>query len=165
MGSKTFRDMITWWPHSDEVFAAPMNNIPKAVFTRKGAASLANVQTTQAVNDATAALEKGGGKKKAADPAVLKSWTDAYVATGPIAEEIAKLKQQGGKPIIAHGGAGFARSLIATGLVDEYALAIFPVVLGKGLPIFTETAKPISLELISSQVFPKGGMGNVYRAK
>jgi dihydrofolate reductase len=165
MGAKTFRDMVAWWPYSQEVFAEPMNTVPKAVFTRKGAASLAQTSTTQAINDANAALEKDGGKKKAADPAVLKGWADAYVATGPIADEIARLKQQNGEPIIAHGGAGFARSLIATGLVDQYALAIFPVVLGKGLPIFTETAKRISLELVSSQAFPKGGIGNIYRAK
>src|SRR5262245_13781057 len=35
MGSRTFRDMARHWPTSTEVFAPPMNQIPKAVFTRK----------------------------------------------------------------------------------------------------------------------------------
>jgi len=47
---------------------------------------------------------------------------------------LAKLKQQDGKPILAHDGAGFARSLIATGLVDAFQLLVIPTVLGKGLP-------------------------------
>jgi dihydrofolate reductase len=34
MGSTTYRDMAAYWPQSDEVFAAPMNEIPKFVFSR-----------------------------------------------------------------------------------------------------------------------------------
>ena len=34
MGSRTFHDMAAYWPTSTEVFAAPMNQIPKAVFSR-----------------------------------------------------------------------------------------------------------------------------------
>jgi dihydrofolate reductase len=41
-----------------------------------------------------------------------------------------------GKPISAIGGAGFMRSLIATGLIDECHLVTHPVVLGEGLTIF-----------------------------
>jgi dihydrofolate reductase len=39
MGSQTFRNMAAWWPTSDEIYAEPMNAIPKAVFTRRGAES------------------------------------------------------------------------------------------------------------------------------
>ncbi len=34
MGSVTYRDMAAHWPGSDEPFAAPMNQIPKFVFSR-----------------------------------------------------------------------------------------------------------------------------------
>ena len=67
------------------------------------------------IEDANAALQRSGGQKREADPKVLKMWQDAYVASGPIADEIAKLKREYERPIIAHGGAGFARSLIADG--------------------------------------------------
>ena len=40
MGSRTFHDMAAYWPTSTEVFAAPMNQIPKAVFSRQGVGSL-----------------------------------------------------------------------------------------------------------------------------
>ncbi len=50
-------------------------------------------------------------------------------------EGIRKLKAEAGKPIVAIGHGGFMRSLIATALIDEFVLAIHPVVLGAGLPI------------------------------
>ena len=39
MGSRTFHDMAAYWPTSTEVFAPPMNEIPKAVFSRQGGRS------------------------------------------------------------------------------------------------------------------------------
>ena len=66
-------------------------------------------------------------------------------------------------PIFAHGGASFARSLIAQGLVDQYVLLVYPIVLGQGLPIFSDLAMPRPLGLISSKVFPKGAVAQVYR--
>jgi dihydrofolate reductase len=85
------------------------------------------------------------------------------VASGDLAEEVAKLKTREGKPIIAHGGAGFARSLVARGLVDQYDLLAHPVALGKGLPIFSDLAGPRPLRLMSSKAFPAGSVAQIYR--
>ncbi len=76
---------------------------------------------------------------------------------------MAKLKQQDGKPILAHDGAGFARSLIATGLVDAFQLLVIPTVLGKGLPIFTDVKGPMALKLVEAKPFPKGSVAHIYR--
>jgi dihydrofolate reductase len=62
-----------------------------------------------------------------------------------------------------HGGAGFARSLIAQGLIDEYALMVHPVALGKGLPIFSEFAVPRPFKLTISKAFPAGSVAQIYR--
>jgi dihydrofolate reductase len=83
MGSRSFHDMAAWWPTSTDQFAPPMNQIPKAVFSRQGQAILRKVNTS-------AELQPGAG-----------SWAEAYVASGDLAEEIAKLKAQEGRPIIA----------------------------------------------------------------
>ena len=74
------------------------------------------------------------------------------------------MKAQEGKPIVAHGGASFARSLVAQGLVDQFALLVHPVALGKGLPVFSELAAPTPLKLISSRAFPGGSVAQIYRA-
>ncbi|HEY1541718.1 MAG TPA: dihydrofolate reductase family protein [Xanthobacteraceae bacterium] len=142
MGSRTFQAMAAYWPTSTEMFAPPMNQIPKAVFSRQGPAILRNVATA----------------------AGAESWAKAYVASGDLAEEIAKLKAQEGKPIIAHGGATFARSLVAQGLVDEFALLVHPVALGKGLPVFSDLSAPTRLKLMSSKAFPGGAVAQIYRA-
>jgi dihydrofolate reductase len=160
MGSRTFHDMAAYWPTSTEVFAPPMNRIPKAVFSRQGSAILKAINTTAALRDARAHAGTG-------QPAELQlggeSWMEAYVASGDLAEEVAKLKAQNGKPIIAHGGASFARSLIAQGIVDQYHLLVYPIALGKGLPVFSDLAMPRPLKLVSSTAFPGGSVAQIYR--
>jgi dihydrofolate reductase len=81
-----------------------------------------------------------------------------HVTGGDLAEEIATLKADEGKPIIAHDGVNFARSLIAQGLVDQFALLVIPVALGKGLPLFSELTAPKPLKLMSSKAFPGGAV-------
>ncbi len=76
MGSRTFRDMAAHWPRSTEPIAAPMNEIPKVVFTRKG---LDQAATTQALADATRLRPQGS---VAPTPSVLESWTNPGVAQG-----------------------------------------------------------------------------------
>jgi dihydrofolate reductase len=34
MGSRTYADMAAYWPSSTDILAAPMNHIPKVVFSR-----------------------------------------------------------------------------------------------------------------------------------
>ncbi|MDB5367177.1 MAG: Dihydrofolate reductase [Rhodospirillales bacterium] len=160
MGSRSFSGMATYWQTSTDQFAPPMNQIPKAVFSRQGPAILSNVNTTAALDAARA--NAATGQSAALQPGA-ESWAEAYVASGDLAEEIAKLKAQEGKPIIAHGGVSFARSLIAQGLVDQFALFVVPVALGKGLPVFSELAAPTRLKLMSSKAFPGGAVAQVYR--
>jgi dihydrofolate reductase len=160
MGSRTFHDMAAYWPTSTEVFAPPMNQIPKAVFSMQGAATLKAANTTAALRDARSNFGKDQPTQLQSG---AESWAQAYVASGELADEIAKLKAKEGKPIIAHGGASFARSLVAQGLVDEYALMVHPVALGKGLPIFSDLAMPRPFKLMSSKAFPAGSVAQIYR--
>jgi dihydrofolate reductase len=127
MGRATYEEMAAHWPTSNEVFAAPMNEIPKVVFSR-------TLKETD--------------------------WPDSRVVDGDLTTEIARLKQESGKDIVAHGGAGFARSLSRLRLVDEYRLLVHPVVLGSGLPMF---ADPMDLRLISAKAFDGGAIAQVYR--
>jgi dihydrofolate reductase len=160
MGSRTFHDMAAYWPTSTDMFAPPMNQIPKAVFSRQAPAILRNVNTTTALNDVRGNARSG----QSAEPQPgAGSWADAYVASGDLAEEIAKLKAQDGKPILAHGGASFARSLVAQGLLDQFTLLVHPVALGKGLPVFSDLAAPMPLKLMGSKAFPGGSVAQIYR--
>jgi dihydrofolate reductase len=141
MGRKTFEDIARYWPTATGPFAAPMNEIPKAVFTKKGFAG----------------IPPGAEQSSAA-----ASWAEARVFDGDLAEGIRELKAQQGKPVVAIGGGGFMQSLIATGLIDEYVLATHPVVLGAGMPIFNGLSNPLYLKLVDVKIFPKGCMARTF---
>src|SRR6476659_7251193 len=59
MGSRTFHDMAAYWPTSTEVYAPPMNQIPKAVFSKRRPPILKGVSMTAALEDARANAESG----------------------------------------------------------------------------------------------------------
>ena len=165
MGSRTFHDMASYWPSSSEVYAAPMNEIPKVVFSRNPQVTSPEARiTTQAVRDASRA---SGVKAKPAraGSANEQSWLKARVMSGDLATDIAQLKSEPGKDIMAHGGASFARSLVRLGLVDEYQLLVHPFALGQGLPIFSELPKRLALRLVSATTFPSGAAAHVYHPK
>jgi len=164
MGSRTFHDMASYWPSSNEVYAAPMNEIPKIVFSKNPkVTSPESWTTTQAVKDASSASGTRVDTKSRGS-ANEESWLHARVMSGDLATDIAQLKSEPGKDIMAHGGAGFARSLVRLGLVDEFQLLVHPVARGVGLPLFSELPKPIALHLVSSTTFPAGAVAHVYRA-
>lgn len=151
MGSRSFQAMAPYWQTATTVFAPPMNQIPKAVFSKQGAAVLE--PAAKALSDSqTAQLQPRA-----------ESWAEAYVASGDLVHEINKLKAADGKPIIALGGANFARSLIAQDLVDEYLLMVYPIALGQGRPIFSDLPAPRPLTLVGTRTFPLGAMAQTYR--
>jgi dihydrofolate reductase len=162
MGSSTFYDMAAFWPHSDSPLAAAMNDIPKVIFSRNGLKDGDVVDRTRELADAK---KDRIGHRTGVTPtaAVLRSWTEPTVARGDLAEEVVRLKEQPGNFILAHGGAGFARSLVASGLVDEYRLVIHPVVLGRGQPLFSGLRSPVDLRLISTIPFASGVVAAVYQ--
>jgi dihydrofolate reductase len=161
MGSRTFRDMAAYWPSSSEPFAPPMNQIPKVVFSSHGRLAVGAAEgTTRALKDARAQ-----SPHRREDDAATESWAAARFVAGEVAESIAELKQEGGKDILAHGGASFAQSLIARGLVDEYRLLVHPVVLGRGLPLFSGLARPLDLALVDARPFPRGAIAHIYRPR
>ncbi len=90
-------------------------------------------------------------------------WGETEIATGDLSEAITRLKQEraSGGYLLAQGGTRFARSLIKTGLIDEYRLVIHPVVLGAGERIFTT---PLTIESMSTRVFSGGATAHVFSA-
>jgi dihydrofolate reductase len=90
-------------------------------------------------------------------------WGETEIATGDLAEAIARLKRQRSSDgyLLAQGGTRFARSLVQTGLIDEYRLVIHPVILGAGERIFTA---PLTIESMSTTVFSGGAVAHVFAA-
>lgn len=151
MGSRTFRDMASYWPYSKEIFAGPMNTIPKVVFTHAKKIDPDVIKPAPGV-DATSPSSQA-----------LESWCTARIASGPLSEEVAKLKQEPGGPLIAYGGASFAQNLLRERLPDEVHLLVHPVAIGRGLPVFAAIDRAMRLEVVDVKRFPLGGVGHIYR--
>jgi dihydrofolate reductase len=89
-------------------------------------------------------------------------WGETEIATGDLAEAITRLKQERSDGyLLAHGGTRFGRSLVETGLIDEYRLVVHPVVLGAGERLFTA---PLTIEPISTIAFSRGAVAHVFAA-
>jgi dihydrofolate reductase len=88
-------------------------------------------------------------------------WADATIVSGALTGAVTRLKRErSGGYLLAQGGARFARSLVKTGLIDEYRLVIHPVVLGAGEKLF---AAPLAIEPISTTAFSGGAVAHVFR--
>jgi len=83
-------------------------------------------------------------------------WKESRIARGDLSEEIARLRSEPGKDIMAHGGARFVQALSRQGLIDEYRLVIRPVALGGGMPLFKDLLVPLRLRLVDSRAFTDG---------
>ena len=78
------------------------------------------------------------------------------------AEGVAALKQEDGRELQVHGSANLAQTLIRHGLVDEYHLWVFPVVLGQGKRLFDDGTIPATLRLVDSKVSKTGVFMGTY---
>jgi dihydrofolate reductase len=80
----------------------------------------------------------------------------ATIISGDILNEVLKIKQEEGKDIWLFGGAGLCTSLMNLGLVDELYLAVHPILLGKGKPLFNDIQNRVQLNLLESKTYSTG---------
>jgi len=84
------------------------------------------------------------------------------IIRGNVAEELKKLKQQEGKNIQIFGSPGVVRSLTQEGLIDEYWIFIYPVIIGNGIPLFKDIKQQINLTLVSCKILKSGAVALHY---
>jgi len=90
--------------------------------------------------------------------------SNTQLTSGDVVETVRELKAKDDAQI-AIGGATLAADLIRAGLVDEYRLFVYPVVLGAGTPFFPPLEAPIDLELVETRDFGSRVTHLRYRAK
>lgn len=91
-------------------------------------------------------------------------WDHTDIATGDLADEINKLKNQDGKDMIVYGGATFVSALIKARLIDEFHIFINPAIIGDGMTIFKQADRQ-NLALVKSTSYACGIVVLHYESK
>ncbi|MFF4230942.1 dihydrofolate reductase family protein [Streptomyces sp. NPDC001820] len=87
----------------------------------------------------------------------------ARLAAGGLAEEIERLRAEPREGDIAIGGATLAAEAAALGLIDEYRIMVYPVLVGGGIPFFPQRERRVDLELVETRTFSSGVVYLRYR--
>jgi dihydrofolate reductase len=83
-------------------------------------------------------------------------WNNSQIISPHLAQEVARIKPLHQGDILIAGSARLVQSLMREGLIDEYRLMIFPIVMGKGKRLFTEGLDTTTLKLVGNQTFSSG---------
>jgi dihydrofolate reductase len=89
-------------------------------------------------------------------------WSNSVLIEGDAAEGVAALKRYDGRELQVHGSGDLIQTLLRHGLVDQYRLLIFPVVVGSGKRLFSDGTLPSGLELVDGKISTTGVMMGVY---
>ena len=83
-------------------------------------------------------------------------WENSQLLEGDVGQAVARLKGEDGPELQVHGSGNLIQTLHREGLVDQYRMMIFPVVLGRGKRLFDEDARAGGLKLVDGQVSSTG---------
>jgi len=87
---------------------------------------------------------------------------NATAIGGDVAAAIAELKQQSGGGIEVYGSPTLVQTLMRHDLVDEYRVAVHPIVLGGGTQLFPQGGVPATLQLTSTRTLDSGVVNLTY---
>ena len=84
------------------------------------------------------------------------AWNNTTILSTNVVEEITKLKEQSGQPILVAGSGKLLQTLMQHDLVDEYRLMVYPLILGSGKRLFPGGAHGLKLQLVETKPFRSG---------
>ncbi|URK88324.1 dihydrofolate reductase family protein [Rhizobium sp. RCAM05350] len=143
VGRATYEEMAAYWPgalsehvgtETNRTMARRMRDYKKLVFSRTGTHPLTKWDNTEQV---------------------------VVGSDGELAAYLVSLKAQRGGDIHLSGGASFARSVIALGLVDAFYFFVYPIV-SPGIAWFSVLPETSDFQLISADAYENGVVGLHY---
>ena len=82
--------------------------------------------------------------------------TNTTIISDRLSDKIIEIKQQSGEEILLFGSPAATHSLIKLNLIDGYWLFVNPVILGRGIPLFSNIKEKIKLKLLTTRQFTCG---------
>ena len=80
-------------------------------------------------------------------------WANSTILKGDPVEEVKKLKASFDGKLLVGGSHTLIQALKEHGLIDEYRLMIFPIVLGSGFRVFESAEETATMDLIDVKQF------------
>ena len=91
------------------------------------------------------------------------TWGPVEDLGADVVEGFRGVKAKDGPNLIVYGSSTLTPLLLDAGLVDEVLLLVFPVLIGRGKPFFSDRSAPRELALVSTKVASSGVLINTYR--
>ena len=159
-GGWTFKD-IEFLPEAYAIKGSEMEDAGALMFGRRSYEAFAPIWPDIEDFAVVKELPKYVVSTSLGDDALVEGWGPQTVVRS--LDEVEELKQGDGGPILVAGSAELARNLSDAGLIDRYHLLVFPVVLGAGKSMWSETDKDKQrLTLVESEAYANGILKLVY---
>jgi dihydrofolate reductase len=91
------------------------------------------------------------------------SWSNTKLLKGDLAAEMRKLKYEPGPDMVILGSGSIVSQLAQQDLIDEYQIALSPIVLGHGRTMFEGVQEKLNLKLTKSRTFGNGTVFACYQ--
>jgi dihydrofolate reductase len=91
------------------------------------------------------------------------SWSNTKLVKGDLAKEMRKLKKEPGPDMVILGSGSIVSQLAQQNLIDEYQIALSPIVLGHGRTMFEGVKEKLNLKLTKSRTFGNGTVFACYQ--
>jgi dihydrofolate reductase len=89
-------------------------------------------------------------------------WNNTKLVKDDLPGEIRRMKSESGDGMVILGSGTIVSQLAQEGLIDEYQLAVNPIILGKGRTLFEGLTQKRSLKLTQSRTFRNGNILTCY---
>jgi dihydrofolate reductase len=91
------------------------------------------------------------------------SWSNTKLVKGDLAGEVRRLKKESGPDMVILGSGSIVSQLAQQNLIDEYQIALSPIVLGNGRTMFEGVKEKLNLKLTKSRTFGNGTVFACYQ--
>jgi len=86
------------------------------------------------------------------------TWNNTTLVKGDLATEVRRMKNEPGPNMVIMGSGSIVAQLAQEGLIDEYEIALNPIVLGKGRTMFEGIEEKLNLQLTKTRTFSNGNV-------
>jgi dihydrofolate reductase len=157
------------WHMTDETFndwaIEQLNSVDALVFGRKTYEGMRNWWTSDMARETdpdVTALMNAKPKIVFSKSLAEVTWANSRLIKTDLAAAIRDLKSEPGRDLVIFGSGQITSALASAGLIDEYRILTAPLILGEGIPLFTDLTAQINLKLATTRALPNGVILSTY---